>query len=116
MLLSRFRLRTLLLAVAMIAIVLGVGAAQRRRALYQQQAAYHAAQEARFVAISRSAARQTALLRRVRSATDSALAFNVWQAERARQRAQYHSRIRRKYEDAASHPWILVTPDPQPPE
>lgn len=30
-------------------------------------------------------------------------------------KATYHERLRRKYEAAASRPWLLVSPDPDPP-
>ncbi len=30
-------------------------------------------------------------------------------------KATYHEQLRRKYEEAASRPWLLVSPDPDPP-
>ena len=87
----RFRLRTLLVAVAVAAVVSGVEVMRRRRACYQGRASDHA-----FAAIPY---------------TPGYLGDRPDQAK-----AAFHEAMRVKYERAARCPWLPVPPDPPAPD
>ena len=83
---TRFRLRTLLIAVAVAAVVLGGVEMQRRRERFRALATYHASRNApRYLCFSCGGFGRELL----------------WDEE-----------MQRKYERAAARPWLAVPPDP----
>jgi hypothetical protein len=137
--LPRFHLRTLLVAIAAIAAVLGARSFQRVSRQYSAVAAMH-----------REAHRQVAEQRDILAKgvsrregetynPDEAVKFarSAWEAELIRERVAlrvkladalrqrmyeltesttYHAKMRDKYERAAAYPWLSVTTDPSKPE
>jgi hypothetical protein len=127
-----FRLRTALIGFAIIGLVLGVLAMQRRRARYREIAAFHARSEAYFTNV----AKQCSDLAKVASVVDSVATvpegeqdepddsqphlsiktgYLDYQAHQLDIRTSYHSALKSKYERAAAHPWWPVPPDPPEP-
>jgi hypothetical protein len=92
--LPTFRVRTLMIAVAACAVCLGFLSVQRRRAQFMELSQDHliAGAEALFENWS------------ARSQTPSYSA-----------QVRYHWALAARYEEAASHPWLPVEPDPPPP-
>jgi hypothetical protein len=86
----RFRLRTLMIVVAIVGIVFGLA---RRSAVYHQQAE-----------------RQLQILEMedFPSGPNDPLHFNLF--------IEYHVRLMDKYNRAARYPWFPVPPDPPPPQ
>jgi hypothetical protein len=137
--LPRYRLRTLLVAIAAIATVLGARS-------FQQLSRQHSAVAAMHRKAQRQVAEQRDILakgvRRREGETynpDEAakLARSAWEAELIRERVAsrakyadalrkrvyeltelttYHAKMRDKYERAAVYPWLSVAPDPSKPE
>jgi len=97
----RFRLRTLLMVVAVLALVMAVSTAIARRSVaLAQLAKFHGSRAELALAcrLYRDASGRTCLARVLTPRFD------------------YHSSLRRKYEYAASRPWLPVPPDPPPPK
>lgn len=90
---GRFRLRTLMIAVAVVAL-LAFGVTLIRNARRYRRTAVHHAIVSRIIEIEAG-----------RAPTQS-----------DRERAAYHSKLNDKYEHAASRPWLPLPPDPPPPE
>ena len=113
--LPRFRLRTLMLAVAIVAIVLRLAPLRaemnRRSDFYRQRAAYHAA-----LAAAHRIAGKTQELRADRSKEDADAARHREGAAASAKVAAYHAGMRDKYNRVARYPWLPVEPDPQSPE
>ena len=86
-----FRLRTLLVAVAVVGAVFGVEVMRRRRAYYLDRASGH------FIAAA--------------PYTPGYFGDHPDPAK-----AAFHEAMRRKYERAAARPWLPVAPDPPPPD
>jgi hypothetical protein len=101
--LAKMTTRRWIVAVAVVALVLGIVAFVRRRAQFRALADYHA---------------ETA--RRIRSAhvwvTRPGGAFVHTTALAPRPVIDYHATLAVKYEHAARYPWLPVEPDPPPPE
>jgi hypothetical protein len=96
----RFRLRTLLVAVAVAATALGAMGMVLRSAAYAARAArYDAMAHPDWVKFGDRNPIQEAAYRR-------------HEAEEVR----YYLGLKAKYERAAAHPWLPVAPDPPPPE
>jgi hypothetical protein len=132
----RITLRSLMILVAIVAVISGVEMTWKRWALYRTNAAAYANQEA--VALEVARRQEDACARMWRDAEDvrglskrdrdnqEAQALLVRtaesfmqgasiQAERARlsrQRAVYYGRLKDKYKRAAARPWQAVEPDP----
>jgi hypothetical protein len=126
----RFRLRTLLIAVAVVATVMGL---QRRRADFLGRAEQHGRMELHRHAQARGLG--GAILPRpmfealmdsddLRSGCGWANYRGVRFEGKERlstlgaaleQMAAHHAALRRKYERAARYPWLPVAPDPPPP-
>jgi hypothetical protein len=114
--LPRYRLRTLMLAVAAVAVF---GAAARMavlRSRYLTIARWRAddAAEARHLARFWDDQAERAAAEGWGSA--EGIAFDRAQAASARARAAWNARVSRNYERAAYHPWQSVGPDPPMPE
>jgi hypothetical protein len=141
----RFRLWTLLVLVAIIALGLGGEMMRRRRAGYLRAAAEHATKAARygqFVEAVLGMARdwdQRAVDEAEMAQKSAVLALESFaieqreQVERNKKRAirrredaariaklaNYHAAMKRKYQQAARYPWLPVAPDlpkPDPPK
>jgi hypothetical protein len=97
----RFRLRTLMMVVAVIALVMAVLTAVTRRSVaFAQASQFHRS--------------QAELGRERRCWTDSDGSQYLGYVLTAR--FYHHRALERKYQYAASHPWVPVPPDPSPPE
>ena len=109
----RFRLRTLLVAVAVVALLMGgsveVVRLRRQSAIYRDRADHHAAVEGVLRSI---AARQGD-----GSPVDDSPGPGV-RSKRftARIMAEHEARLRLKYDRAVARPWRPVAPDPPPPD
>ena len=124
----RFRVRTLMLAVAILALLLGGIEAVKLNRLagaYRKRAAYYAGAETQ----ARKAVQfWTANAARCRSRSETAhnfagrLAFRGTAALSEKDArdctilAEHNARLRHKWERAAARPWLPVAPDPPPPE
>src|SRR5437763_13286762 len=86
---------------------------KRRWASYRERATDHATAEAQYRRWVDKFRRR--LEDRPREATDSD-SENRGRLSYFDQWASYHAALRRKYEHAASYPWLPVEPDPPPPE
>jgi hypothetical protein len=102
--LPKFRIRTVMIAVAVLAIALG-GLAGLQQLGQRMQ---------RFRALARNH-RQQGIVNRLR--LEGLVAHQAAKAdiERYRTRADYHDALNRKYEYAARHPWLPVSSDPPEP-
>jgi hypothetical protein len=108
----RFTIRGMMVAIAIIAV--GVAAeAERRRALYQERASFHAAAEQKWL--------QRAIDIEATGTTDGGRSNCEWvdtpanrhrQGQHYRDCADHHSRLRIAYERAADRPWESVEGDP----
>jgi hypothetical protein len=137
----RFRLRTLLIAVAVVAMLTGSVVLARRSSQYRRWARLHHRIAARFRAEQRSWAstgmagrEQAEMWRRRARATASksaveaadaaesaeaagpAIAAYEVAARAAGTMADHYALLGKKYERLARHPWLPVAPDPLPPE
>jgi hypothetical protein len=108
----RWRIRTLMAAVAIAASSLGVYDLWRRGQSYRLQAWYHLAASRQLVNDSSSSLcsyglteRQIAANRARRNAERSVLV----------KASEYHLRLHAKYQRASELPWLPVGPDPPPP-
>ncbi len=136
-----FAIRTLMIAVATVAVMLAAGiSAQRimqRRARFLQKAAWHAVQARDWLRSGPStlASDEKRLIEAELAVEagprDGPLAEYLAQdaadmrsrlegtrrgyVPHSREMADYHEQMRRKYQLAASRPWLSVDPDPPPP-
>jgi hypothetical protein len=107
----RFRLRTLLIAVAVVGVVLGAGMMRRRRSILHEKAAHHRAIG------RRQAAKVRGIEELARAATTAREAAETRADARVEARiGEYHAALARKYQRAAARPWLPVAPDPPPPD
>ena len=123
----RFRLRTLMIALAAVALLVWVGIeAQGLRRLskrYQQQALWAQGEEAaqrRIVVLKKQfiLRLEAELLvqpkqRRIIEAEKMALVQDI---ARRPEGIAYFAQLKRKYERAARYPWLPVADDPDPPD
>ena len=107
----RFRLRTLLVAVAVAALVLGAGMMRLRQLFLRRTAAYHEQVE------RLQAAKVRAIEDLARAATTPEGAAQVRADAVFEARiGGYHARLKQKYRRLSDRPWLLVPPDPPPPD
>jgi hypothetical protein len=124
----RTRLRTILIVVALAASAFACERMRRLRAHYLEKTRSHAAQEATCRNTSTSFGQMISLQRKyydleVQNKSSEqlidSLRFVLGRLERDgllwQRRAAHHAALRRKYEFAASHPWMSVPPDPPAP-
>ena len=134
--LPRFRIRTLMVAVALTALALSLPSLVRQHLRSKEKARVHArqAEHSRFVRGALSEDVQDCLRRaeeerrmEERCMGDPEQRRRVMQAldeydearalrNRCGADADYHTRMKRKYELAAWMPWLSVAPDPPDPE
>jgi hypothetical protein len=128
----RFTVRRLMIAVAIVALILGAELTRRRSVQFRLLARSYAA-AAEFDGLilgggtttfglhdgqirenrGGSSIRILADEGTIEFTIDAALAYD---ADRLRRRAEYHGLLRRKYDRAARHPWLPVEPVPPEPE
>ena len=101
----RFRLRTLLILVALSAVPLALIQVRRRREHYRVQAELHGSLEQFFRAGIAGM-----------GATIGGRTSSQLRSIREPRRVAYHAALRAKYERAAARPWLPVPPDPPPPD
>src|SRR5262249_8751076 len=101
--LHRFRLRTLMIAMAIISILLA-GYVAFHRARRQNLARYRARHERQLERANIIAIRESG---RAIGRDELAQWNRVWTV--------YHGMLRQKYENAVSHPWASIPPDPPDP-
>ena len=106
----RLRVRTLLLAVGVVALILGGVILVRRSADYRRLAAFHEQMERRkaqaVLGIENLARAATDPENIVRIRADAAYEARI---------GRHHAAMKAKYLRAASRPWESVPPDPPPP-
>lgn len=98
--LPRFRLRTLIIAVAVVAVLLG------GFALYRRSVGFAALAEAHDVMARNSWTRGSFM----------GPGGAIGHVEYPTPLTDHHTRLRDKYRRAASRPWLPVPPDPPPPK
>lgn len=120
----RYTLRTLLVLVVLVAVAFGVDGLRRRRAGFLQKSAQYARLEKSSLSMIAVSEERIADLKLriedygargredvVREA-NGMLSEAAWALETDRQEAAYYGGLRRKYERAASRPWVTLEPDP----
>jgi hypothetical protein len=115
----RFRLRTLLVAVAVAAVMLGVIVPMvRLRARYSERAAGHGGSAQFYLEHARAADQGHGGCMKIgaRGSIQEIKAAYRRVAPKYRRIADYHSLMARKYERASRYPWLPVPPDPPPPD
>jgi hypothetical protein len=110
-----------MVAVAIVAVLLGADGILLRAKRYQQEAELHAAEERWYRGLPD---RPEALAERL-DATYSTIHLELSEFQVSgrwdcaipliRKLIVYHAQLSKKYERAASHPWASVDPDPPPP-
>ncbi len=128
----RFTVRRMMIAVAVVALLVGSEMTRRRWAYFRAIAHSYAGAEEfdRFLlgggtAIVRMEDGQVSEIHgplSFRSGAEGGGSIEVtgdpspgYDAESLRRRADYHAQLRRKYERAARYPWLAVVPDPPKP-
>jgi hypothetical protein len=123
----RFRIRSLMIAVALAGLLLATARVVYFRRHYQTLAMMHRNKEYAFVrqALQAEKRREWAARNASNTQTSSSLSQNdSWSrmatqcdalAFHLRQRAARESQLTQKYEYAARHPWLFVPPDPLTP-
>jgi hypothetical protein len=120
----RFKVRTLVIAVAVVGLVLGGVQMWRRAVQFEKTARYFALVEASerrtydWLSMRAEGGESERLLTRSRPSKDDrhrAVAARADMATRAGRIAAHSEALRRKYEWAAAHPWASVSPDPPTP-
>jgi hypothetical protein len=96
----RFRIRTLMIAVAVVAISLCVEVVRRRQEKYRCLALRHEILEE--------------LLKHGHHYGEGYPSSDYLEVRR--RLAKYHAQMKTKYVQAARYPWLSVPPDPPPPE
>jgi hypothetical protein len=106
---TRFRLRTLMIAVAVVSIPLAVWATiEARRVRFLRAAAYHKSQIICIIAYSVGDGTGRGVFHSTPQGeivSDARVAYDLWRVQ-----------LWMKYEKAAEHPWMPVAPDPPPPD
>jgi hypothetical protein len=106
-------IRNLLALTAMTALALGMDSMRQRRNDDLQKVEYHTVEEEHYRACQTWGSENAALFR----SPESLDLASKWEklAEQNGILAQYHAKMRLKYEFAASHPWQILSPDPPMP-
>lgn len=121
---AQFTMRRMMIAVAVLAIILGIGVILRRRHEYRTVARIHRSLGLKAAASQRVASwkadRHDEMAKTSRSRQD----YDDLRASAMKSRSianwlalmeRYHFELGRKYEEAVSRPWRLAPPDPIPP-
>jgi Tfp pilus assembly protein PilE len=107
----RFTLRGMMIAVAVIAVLTWIAQAASRWSYYRTRAEHHAAELRNL-----NADLVPALEFRREMGYFPGCALGQTLFERVWDEAEWHARLKSKYELAATRPWRSVEPDPPPPE
>lgn len=102
---TRFRLRSLMVWIALAALAMGAWETWRRREVYRARAAQHAREAQEYADVAWG-------LDRFGRGDDEATTPHAglyWALH------DYHRRLKEKYEQAARRPWSPVAADPPPP-
>lgn len=114
----RFTVRTIMVGVAVVALVIAVEQTRRRRALFHERAEFHSRREydyGRLVPLAESLARGETFESKDEKGEPAYVCGNIIRGIRESPvRWAYHARLRRKYERANRLPWLTVEPDPPP--
>jgi hypothetical protein len=110
--LPRFRLRTLIIAVAVTALLMY----GRRMQQHRQGLAALCGAAARGALHTGAVYRLDIDTETLRAEAPGAPAHTQAEIERWRRRSAYWVGLKQKYDRAATLPWLLVAPDPPPPE
>jgi uncharacterized protein (TIGR03067 family) len=123
-----FRLRTLLVAVALAALICGGLALQRRRATFLARAQAQAVDLRRWTTFAGAASSIARMFRdmevqsrespnnpELREEILEGLRYYEASDDEDRRRIAYHAALKARYERAARYPWLIVPPDPPPP-
>jgi hypothetical protein len=106
----RLTVRRLMIAVAVLALLTGVIAMLIQSERHRQRAVYHAKMELETRHLI-NFYQGDLVLQRGENRADYPAKLVLFTA-----RNLYHSEMKRKWEDAAHHPWLSVAPDPPEPE
>jgi hypothetical protein len=102
----RFRIRTLMIATATAGVALGVAVWLHRRAEEFRRAAHYHESQTMAIAIGCLHGWDSVM---------NQFGEDITRSYRP-ERDSWHRTLSTKYRYAASHPWLLVPPDPPPPE
>jgi hypothetical protein len=120
----RFTMRRMLIAVASMALLLGGLRLVWLRSVYREAALARAAYENLARTLQEMVENegknerelQIAFGVEVEPESEAVKARRAADARVNRKTAEYHAALKGKYERAASRPWVLLPPDPRPPE
>jgi hypothetical protein len=128
----RFTVRRMMIAVAVVAVLIGVGLHVERAIRFSRLSTNYvefAAMYAEYESILRKRERNhRELAERERESADKfqrSSSVELWRrlaqedtdrADKFKSLAEYHSRMKAKYQAAARRPWLDVEPDPPRPE
>src|SRR5690348_11927448 len=105
----RFTIRRMMVAVAALAVVISgcleAIRLKRRRDLFLTAASLHAQSELYTLNLERS-------YRVMAEQRKNQASVCLDQAAKLAKTAGYHATLKRKYQRAASHPWVAIVPDP----
>jgi hypothetical protein len=104
----QFTVRRMMVAVAVVAVLLGVGPFRQRSAKYQRKAVEHAGQ----VGVSNENAKVQLAAGRKHPEIRVLMEASAAEWERL---AAWHADLAKKYSHAASRPWETLPLDPRPP-
>jgi hypothetical protein len=116
----RFTIRLLMIAVAVVGVFLTVARLVYLWRRYEALAAIHASKEVTYVRQAQGCERKHDWCAQQATLQPPSARDGTWErlatasgvsAHDLRRLAAYESRLKRKYERAARHPWLLVTPD-----
>jgi hypothetical protein len=121
---AQFKMRGMLAAVASVALLMGGLRLLWLSSVYRKAAVAHLAHEhvartlQRIVENEGKDERESAIAlgMRIEPESEAVKAKRVADARLNQRTAEYHAALRRRYEIAASRPWIPIAPDPPPPE
>src|SRR6185312_13919024 len=116
----RFTIRLLMIAVAVVSAFLTIARLVYLWRHYEALAAMHASKEVTYVRQAQGYERKHDWCAQKATLEPPSARGSTWErlatssgamAHDLRRLAAYESRLKRKYEHAARHPWLLVTPD-----
>jgi hypothetical protein len=120
----RFTIRRIMIVVASVALLMGGVRLLWLRSVYQKAALAHAAYENLARTLQRMVENEgkdereleIAFGMKVEPESEAVKAKRAADARVNQKTAEYHAAMKHKYEQAASSPWIPITPDPPRPE
>jgi hypothetical protein len=110
----RFTVRRLMLVVAFVAVLIGLVVLKQRRDRFRLQAALFVDEGRTLLVMADASARRSVQLEA--AGVQGQVSTLRDYERRCRDQAEYAATLGRKYEFAASRPWLQVSPDPPKPE